>query len=73
MPKQPQGSRGPDSWATYLHTVDIQATAAAVTTAAGGVCMGPMQVKDKGWMAIATDDATGGSFGPWQPIDHLGF
>jgi uncharacterized protein len=32
----------------------------------------PMEVKDKGWMAMLSDPA-GAFFGLWQPIGHSGF
>ena len=32
----------------------------------------PMEVTDKGWMAMLTDPA-GAFFGLWQPIGHPGF
>jgi uncharacterized protein len=64
--------RSPDAWATYFHTADIVATVAAATSAGGTSCVEPMEVKDKGWMALGTDP-TGAFFGLWQPIDHQGF
>ena len=73
MQKGPQpGASAPDAWTTYFHTADIHATAAAVTSAGGTTCVEPMEVKDKGWMAIGTDPS-GAFFGLWQPIDHQGF
>ena len=42
----------PDGWTTYLHTADITATVAAATAAGGVSCVEPMEVKDKGRMAI---------------------
>ena len=62
----------PDGWTTYLHTADITATVAAATAAGGVSCVEPMEVKDKGRMAILTDPA-GAFFGLWQPIGHQGF
>ncbi|MGZ8801728.1 MAG: VOC family protein [Mycobacterium sp.] len=62
----------PDGWTTYFHTADIAATVAGVTAAGGSSCMAPMEVKDKGWMAMATDPA-GAFFGLWQPTGHRGF
>jgi predicted enzyme related to lactoylglutathione lyase len=66
------GSGAPDSWTTYFHTADIQATAAAVPSAGGTTCVEPLEVKDKGWMAIGTDPS-GAFFGLWQPLEHQGF
>jgi uncharacterized protein len=71
MPKHPDYD-GPDGWTTYLHTADIDATLAAATAAGGVSCGGPIDVPDKGRMALLTDPA-GGFFGLWQPTGHLGF
>lgn len=62
----------PDSWATYLHTADIDATVAAVKAAGGVGCLEPMEVPAKGFMAMATDPS-GAAFGLWQPLEHRGF
>ena len=62
----------PDGWTTYFHTADIKATLATATAAGGASCVEPMEVKDKGWMAMFTDPA-GAFFGLWQPIGHQGF
>lgn len=65
----------PDGWTTYFHTADIRATLqraielGAVTRVQPAE---PMEVEDKGWMAMASDP-TGGFFGLWQPIEHRGF
>jgi predicted enzyme related to lactoylglutathione lyase len=64
--------QAPDGWTTYFHTADINATASTLTSAGGSVCMGPMEVPAKGFMAMATDPS-GASFGLWQPLEHLGF
>jgi uncharacterized protein len=64
--------QAPDGWNTYLHTADINATASTVTAAGGGMCMGPMEVPAKGFMAMATDPS-GAFFGLWQPLEHVGF
>jgi uncharacterized protein len=61
----------PDAWTTFFHTSDIKATVNAVTTAGGSSCIEPMEVKDKGWMAMATDPA-GAFFALWQPTGHAG-
>jgi uncharacterized protein len=62
----------PDGWSTYFHTADVQATVAHVKSAGGTTCVEPMEVEDKGWMAMATDPS-GAFFGLWQPTGHLGF
>jgi uncharacterized protein len=62
----------PDGWTTYLHTADINATIAEATKAGATTCVAPMEVKDKGHMAMLTDP-TGAFVGLWQPIGHQGF
>lgn len=62
----------PDNWTIYLHTADIAATIATVPGAGGSVCVEPMEIKDKGAMALATD-AAGAMVGMWQPTGHRGF
>src|ERR1700739_3179467 len=57
-------SQAPDGWNTYFQTADIDATAATLSSAGGSVCMGPMEVPAKGFMAMATD-SSGGVFGLW--------
>jgi uncharacterized protein len=64
--------QAPDNWATYFHTADINATAAAVTAAGGTGCLDPMEVPAKGFMAQAVDPS-GAFFGLWQPLEHRGF
>jgi uncharacterized protein len=62
----------PDVWTTYLHTADITATLSAATSAGAAACVEPMEIKDKGHMAMLTDP-TGAFVGLWQPIGHRGF
>ncbi|MEZ0052237.1 putative enzyme related to lactoylglutathione lyase [Mycobacterium sp. MAA66] len=62
----------PDAWTVYLHTADIHATVAAAVAAGATNCVPPMEVPDKGWMAILTDP-TGAPIGLWQPTGHVGF
>jgi predicted enzyme related to lactoylglutathione lyase len=64
--------RSPDGWTTYLHTADITATVSAAASAGGTTCVAPMEIKDKGHMAMLADP-TGALFGLWQPIGHQGF
>ena len=74
MQNDPQWN-SPDGWTTYLHTADIKATLAAAIAAGAITCVQPaepMEVKDKGWMAMVTDP-TGAFVGLWQPIEHHGF
>ena len=71
MRNDPQWN-APDAWSTYLHTADVKATVAAATEAGATGCMEPMEVPEKGWMAIVTDP-TGAPVGLWQPTGHRGF
>ena len=71
MQKDPQWDM-PDVWTTYLHTADVEATAAAATTAGGSTCGGVMDIPQKGRMAIVTDPS-GGIVGVWQPTGHPGY
>jgi uncharacterized protein len=74
MHNDPQWN-SPDGWSTYLHTADIRATLAAAVAAGAQTCVDPvepMEVKDKGWMAMVTDPA-GAFLGLWQPTGHQGF
>jgi predicted enzyme related to lactoylglutathione lyase len=64
--------QSPDGWTTYFHTADVNATVAKATAAGATTCVEPMEVRDKGWMAMATDPA-GAFFGLWQPTGHQGF
>ncbi|MER7777671.1 VOC family protein [Streptomyces sp. NPDC096191] len=58
--------QGPPSWTVYFQTPDAGATAQTSEQARGGVLAQPMEVKDKGTMAILADRA-GLPFGVWQP------
>ncbi|MGB8501797.1 VOC family protein [Mycobacterium sp.] len=71
MHNQPEWN-APDAWTIYFHTGDIQSTAAAIAPAGGSTCVEPMEVKEKGWMAMGTDPS-GAAFGLWQPTGHRGF
>ncbi|RDH78971.1 VOC family protein [Mycolicibacterium moriokaense] len=74
MANDPQWN-SPDGWTTYLHTADIKATLERAIDAGAVTCVQPvepMEVKDKGWMAMLSDPA-GAFFGLWQPIGHHGF
>jgi predicted enzyme related to lactoylglutathione lyase len=71
MTNDPQWNM-PDSWTTYLHTADADATIEAVVAAGGTSCGGVMDVPAKGRTAIVTDRA-GGVVGLWQPAEHTGF
>lgn len=74
MHNDPQWN-SPDGWTTYLHTADIRITLATAIAAGAVTCVQPvepMEVPDKGWMAMLSDP-TGAFFGLWQPIEHHGF
>lgn len=71
MQNQPEWN-APDAWNIYLHTTDVHKTVEAVKSAGGANCLEPMEVKEKGWMAMGTDPS-GAAFGLWQPTGHHGF
>lgn len=71
MANDPQWD-APDGWTTYLHTADIHATVAKAAAAGGTACIEPMEVPEKGRMAMITDP-TGAFFGLWQPAGHRGY
>ncbi|MET7391247.1 VOC family protein [Streptomyces sp. NPDC005529] len=56
----------PTVWTTYLSTDDIDAALKSVSNAGGTVVAGPMDVMDRGRMAVIVDP-TGAVFGLWQP------
>ena len=65
----------PDAWTTYLHTADARTTLAAAAEAGAVMCVQPaepMEIKDKGVMALFSDP-TGALVGLWQPAGHRGF
>jgi predicted enzyme related to lactoylglutathione lyase len=62
----------PDAWTIYLHTADINTTVDALKSAGGSSCVEPMEVPEKGWMAMGLDPS-GAPFGLWQPTGHRGF
>lgn len=62
----------PDGWNIYFHTADVAATVAASVTNGAKTCVEPMEVPDKGHMAMLADPA-GAVFGLWQPIGHYGY
>ncbi len=49
----------PDQWSVYLATTDAEATAEAVQAHGGSVVVAPMQVMDKGTMAMFEPGAPG--------------
>lgn len=71
MRNDPQWN-APDTWAVYLHTADIKSTVAAAVSAGAVSCVEPMEVPEKGWMALLSDPA-GAVIGLWQPTGHSGF
>ncbi len=62
----------PDQWSVYLATTDAEATAKAVQAHDGSVVVAPMQVMDRGTMAMFGDVGQAG-IGAWQPGTHTGF
>lgn len=66
------GMDHPPVWNTYIATVDIAASCAAVEQAGGQVFAPPMDVMDAGKMAFV--QAPGGGFtGLWQAGTHTGY
>jgi predicted enzyme related to lactoylglutathione lyase len=61
----PKTGERPAAWTTYLATGDADATAAAITAAGGQLLAEPVDITDRGRVAIATDPA-GAVFGLWQ-------
>jgi predicted enzyme related to lactoylglutathione lyase len=66
----------PDTWTTYLHTIDAKATLDKAVAAGGFTCAEgppePMQIGDRGYMGMLSDP-TGAFVGLWQPTRHRGF
>jgi predicted enzyme related to lactoylglutathione lyase len=58
-------------WNVYLATADCDATARRVTDAGGTLVQGPMDMMDRGRVALA-DDPVGARFGLWQGRAHIG-
>ncbi|WP_405794461.1 VOC family protein [Streptomyces longwoodensis] len=63
---QTSAEQGPPSWTVYFLTSDADATARAAEDAHGKVLTGPLDVLDRGRMAILADKADV-PFGIWQP------
>lgn len=61
----------PSVWTTYLATEDVDASAKAIVEAGGQVVYGPVDVMDKGRIAIALDPQ-GAVFGLWQAGANTG-
>ena len=67
-----QGPGGAGHLVTYFSTPDIALSLAQVKDHGGQLVMGPMQIMDKGTMALAMD-STGAMHGLWQPANFAGF
>ncbi|MFI9168809.1 VOC family protein [Streptomyces lincolnensis] len=63
--------QGPPSWTVYFQAPDADATAKAAEHKHGSVLVQPMDVLDRGRMAILADQA-GVHFGIWQPAATKG-
>jgi predicted enzyme related to lactoylglutathione lyase len=61
----------PSAWITYLSADDADKTADAITAHGGRIVSVPMDVGDRGRMAIAADP-TGAMFGIWQAGSMIG-
>lgn len=67
----PQMNPGPAWWTTYLTVIDADATVAAARAAGASALLEPMDVLDKGRMAVL-HDAVGAVISIWQPRTHHG-
>jgi uncharacterized protein len=61
----------PDGWTTYFHTADIHATVKTAGVSGGTSCVEPMEVRERGWMAMGIDPS-GAVYGLWEPTGHYG-
>lgn len=61
----------PPSWLPYISVDSVDETVEKAKAAGGSVCLGPMDVMDKGRMAII-QDPTGAGFAIWQAGAHRG-
>ena len=61
----------PPMWNSYVTVDDIDATAAKVDGAGGGIMAPPFDVMDAGRMAVITDP-TGAVISLWQAKEHIG-
>lgn len=61
----------PPMWTSYVKHSDADSIAAKATVAGGIVMFPPMDVMSEGRMTLI-QDPTGGAFGVWQPINHIG-
>lgn len=71
MPPDMQSQGIPPHWSSYIKHDDADAVAQKVSEAGGTVVMPPMDVMEEGRMFVA-QDPTGGTFGVWQPKNHIG-
>lgn len=67
--QQQQGM--PSYWASYIAVTDADAIAEKAVAAGGAIMAPPFDVFDSGRMAVI-QDPSGGIFGVWQPINHIG-
>lgn len=71
MPPQPQPDGAPAMWNVYLATSDVDATARTAAHHDGKMIMNPMDVMNRGRMAVVMDPM-GATFGMWQGREHRG-
>ena len=62
----------PDGWTIYFHVDDLDAAVTSIGRSGGSNCHEPLDIPDRGRMALATDPSDG-FFGLWQPQGHRGF
>jgi predicted enzyme related to lactoylglutathione lyase len=61
----------PSTWTTYLSADDVDSVVARIDRAGGKILLEPIDVMDKGRMAMVADP-TDAVFGVWQPGKHRG-
>lgn len=61
----PQAGPVEPAWTTYIASADVDLTCAKIASTGGRLVAGPMDVMDRGRLAIATD-TSGALFGIWQ-------
>ncbi|WP_323377948.1 VOC family protein [Streptomyces smaragdinus] len=64
-------TRQPPVWTPYFTVHDADEAAAGVRSTAGTVAVGPLDLGERGRMAMCADPA-GAVFGLWQPATHRG-
>jgi len=71
MAGEQRKAKAPPSWLPYICVKSVDATVQKAKAARGMICMGPLDVMDKGRMATL-QDPTGATFAIWQERTHRG-